>query len=107
MPQFSDRNRGNLELLVPLRGQPPIEVEGSPFASNNDVGVQNYRHLSSGALRIFRPSCKSRYQAFAFSVDSLTLRNPSANSLPVEVLLSWGTIRATGVPFLSSTNVIF
>src|ERR1700693_1050763 len=100
MPQLSDRNRRNLELLVLLGSQPTTEVEGSPFASNYDVGVQNYCHLSSGALRIFRPFCRSLYQAFAFSVDNLTLRNASASSLPVHVLLSFGTRRATAVPFL-------
>src|SRR5271166_4313611 len=107
VPQFSNGDCGNLELLIWLRGHPSSEVEGFSFVPNNDVGIEDYRHRSTGGFNILRARCRSFRHAFAFSGDNSISRRASANSRPVQRFSSVGTSRATGEPFLSRTKVIF
>src|ERR1700746_667899 len=107
MPQLGDSDCGDLELLVGTGRHPFLEVERSPLAPNDDVGVKNYRHLSAGALRILRAARRSRCQALASLSGRSTLARASAKARPTQTFPLSGTRRANGSPFLNSTNVTF
>ncbi len=74
-----------------------------PFVeSDDDIQIQNYRHLLAGAFRIFRASHKSRCHARAsFSGKSVSAR-AAANSLPVQSFARFGVGQTAG-----STLLIF
>src|SRR5271157_458951 len=107
VPEFGHRDGGNLKLLTRTGRHPLLEVEGALLTLNDDVRIQNYRHLSAGSLRVLRAACKSRCHALAsFSGKSVSAR-ASAKSRPTQTFSSPGVRRATGSPFLRSTNVTF
>ena len=54
MPQFGHGNGRHFKGLVRPGGYPSAEIKGSFFATNDDIGIQNYCHLSAGDLRVLR-----------------------------------------------------
>ena len=106
-PQFGHPDGGYFKLLSWLGGQPTFEIKCFFLAANDDIRIQNYRHLSAGALRFLRTVCKSRRQATASSLASPILANAVAKSRPVQTFSLSGGSRATGEPFLSRTKVVF
>src|SRR5581483_6601954 len=107
MPQFGHGNGGDFKFIARPGGRPPLEIKRAFLASNDDIGIQNYRHLSAGALRVLRAACSSRCQTAASASDSSALASAPARSRPVQTFSLSGTNRATGEPFLSSTKVTF
>lgn len=107
MPQFRYGDGANFQILAGLRIQPCDEVEVAFLAFDDYIGIENYRRLSLGGFKALRAAIRSRCQALASLSDRSTFLNASANSRPVQLFFCSGTRRATGVPFLSSTNVIF
>jgi len=58
-----------------MGGDPAIQVKSAFLAPNDDVRVQDYRHLSAGALRLLRAASKSPCHALAsFSGKSVLAR---------------------------------
>src|ERR1700722_11090769 len=106
MPQFRDGDGGNFQIRG-LRIQPCDEVEAAFLAFDDYIGIENYRHLSLGGFTALRAAFRSRCQALASLSDRSTFLKASANSGPVQLFFCSGTSRATGVPFLRSTNVTF
>src|SRR5215470_3078375 len=107
MPELCDGYRRDLKLVSWSGCYPVLEVKTTPLASNDDVSVENYRHLSAGVLRTLRAASRSRYHAFASFSGKSTLARTSANSRPTQTLSLSGTRRAYGSPFFKSTNVTF
>src|SRR5450631_546285 len=107
MPQFRYGDSGNFQILAGLRIQPRDEVEVAFLAFDDYIGIENYRRLSLGGFKALRAANRSRCQALASLSDRSTFLNAFANSGPGQLFFCSGTRRATGEPFLSSTNVIF
>src|SRR5713226_6193211 len=105
MPQFGDCDCCYRELFVWMRRDPALEVEGSLLSPNDHIGVDDYRHLSAGALSFLRAACRSRCQARASASGNSTVANASARSRPVQTFPPSGTRRATGEPFFRRTKV--
>src|SRR5215510_10970935 len=94
MPELGDGYRRDFKLLSCSGCYPVLEVKRTPLASNDDVGVENYRHLSAGVLRVLRAALRSRCHAFASFSGKSTLARASANSRPTQTLSLSGTRRA-------------
>jgi hypothetical protein len=106
--QLSHGYRGNFESVVRERGHPGLDVKGALFSPDDDVRIQNYCHLSTGALRAFRAADKSRRHDLASPSSNSVPAKASARSRPAQTFSSFsGTSRATGEPFLSRTKVTF
>src|SRR5436190_15338611 len=103
VPKFGHRNGCNFKLLLRLRGKPPLQIELAFFAADDEVRIDNYCHLSEGALRAFRAVWRSRRHALASSIVSSIPARASARSRPKQTFSVAGTRRATGEPFLSRT----
>src|SRR6266436_4596690 len=106
-PQLGNGDRGNLKPVVGTGSHPLLEVEGALFAPNDDVSIENYRHLLGGALSLLRAVRKSRRQVLASFPGKPVLESASAKSRPAHTFSSSGTRRANGSPFFRSTNVTF
>src|SRR5580765_5798092 len=65
MPEFGNRYRSNLELVMGTGRNPPLQVEGAFLSPDYQVRVQNYRHELAGALRTLRAVLRSRCHARA------------------------------------------
>src|ERR1700722_513581 len=107
MPKLGYGNRRNLEQIIRPRRHPCGEIKKTLLPSDDDVGVENYRHLSAGGVRDLRAEWTSRRQALACSFDNAASDNTWASSRPMQTFSRSGTKRATGEPFLSSTKVTF
>ena len=107
VPKFGNSDGSYFQFLVCQRCRPSFEVEGSPLAPDDHIGVQDYCHRSTGALSILRAAIRSRRQAFASSFGNSILAKAAARSRPVQIFSASGTRRATGAPFFSKTKVTF
>src|SRR5277367_975667 len=107
MPKFGHGDRGNFECIVRPGRYPILKIEYTLFAGNDDIGIEHQRHLSAGALMLLRAAARSLRQDFASSSDKRVEVKASANSRPRQTFSRPGTSCATGVPLLSSTNVVF
>src|ERR1051326_3621987 len=107
MPEFGYTDRGNFKLIVRAGGHPRSEIKRAFLAADDDIGIQDYRHLSAGRLSAFRAAARSRCQATASSSDSSMAARAAARSRPAQTFSLSGTSRATGEPFLSKTKVTF
>ncbi|MGB8063737.1 MAG: hypothetical protein WCF26_17720 [Candidatus Sulfotelmatobacter sp.] len=95
--------------MARLQVEPRDEVEVALLAFDDYIGIENYRHLSLGGFKALRAATKSRCHALASLSDKSTFLNAFANSGPVHLFFCFcsGTMRATGVPFLSRTKLMF
>src|SRR5438309_5869134 len=84
MPELGNCDRCNLKSLIGARSRPPLEVKSTLLTPNDDVGVENYRHLLSGALRVLRAFRRSRRQALASPFGKSILAKASAKSRPTQ-----------------------
>src|SRR5262245_52266640 len=107
MPELRHRDSGNLEVFLWLFYQPLLKVEEALFATNDDIRVKDYRHLSPGLASRFLAAVSSLFHVLASSEVISNFSIASANSRPVQVPSFSGTSLATGLPFLSNTNVAF
>ena len=67
MPQLGYRNESETELFVWQGVHPGIEVKSPPFGLNDDVGIDQDCHLSTGGINILRASSSSWSQSVASS----------------------------------------
>jgi hypothetical protein len=86
MPEFGNCDRSNLKSILGTGRHPLLEVESAPFATNDNVRVEDYRHLSAGALRALRAAFRSRRHALASLPCKLILLNAPANWRPTQAL---------------------
>jgi len=107
MPQLRNCDGRNCKPVVRSRRRPCREVEGAPFPANDDIGIENYFHLSAGGLAVLRAVRRSRRQALASSGDNSVSASAPARSRPEQIFSLSGTKRANGAPFLTSTKVTF
>src|SRR5579864_1908790 len=107
VPELSNGDGRNFELVVGMGSDPLLQVEGAFLAPNDDVGVENYRHLSVGALSLLRAVCRSRRHALASFSGRAVLARLSAKSRPAQTFSLSGVRRANGSPFFKSTKVTF
>src|SRR5271169_2523911 len=97
----------DLKLIIGTGRHPVLEVESALLAANDDVSVKNYRHLSTGALRVLRAASRSRCHALASFCGRSVFARASAKSQPAQTFSISGPRRANGLPFFRSTNVTF
>ena len=111
MPQFSDRDGGDFELLsLVCESSHAARSKASLLAADNDVGIEIIAIGLLAVLTLLRAALQvamSRRTAFAFFGDRSTFAVPLPIRGPVQPFFVSGTRRATGVPFLSRTKVIF
>src|SRR5436190_3163406 len=107
VPEFRDRYRSHLKLFLRLFRQPGPQIKSTLFASNDDIGIQDYCHLSLGAKSRFRDEAMSLSHARASWAESFTFPIASARSCPLQTFWRSGMSRATAFPFFSSTKVVF
>src|ERR1700690_2579121 len=107
MPELRYRDGRNFKPIIRPRDRPRREVEDASFPANDDIGIEHYRHLSAGSLRVLRAVWRSWRHALASSFDNSVSTSISARSRPTQTFSLSGTNRAKGVPFLRSTNVTF
>src|SRR5260370_42553283 len=107
VPELSNGDGRNLKLVSGTGSHPLLQVEGALLPANDDVGVENYRHLSTGALSLLRAVCRSRRQALASLSGKAVLARALARSRPAHSFSLSGIRRANGSPFFRSTNVTF
>jgi hypothetical protein len=107
MPQLRHSDGRNCKPIVRPRRCPGCEVEDAPFPADDDVGIENYLHLSPGSLVVLRAFWRSRRQALASSGDNSVSANTAARSRPEQTFSLSGTKRANGAPFLRRTKVTF
>jgi len=107
MPQLRHSDGRYRKPIVRPRRCPGCEVEDAPFPADDDVGIENYLHLSPGSLAALRAVWRSRRQALASSGDNLVSASTAARSRPEQTFSLSGTKRANGAPFLRSTKVTF
>src|SRR5467141_871772 len=105
MPSLGNRDCSNLKSIIRTGGHPTLQVKSTLLAPNDDVRVQDYRHLSAGALRLLRAAFSSRCHALASFSGKSGLARASAKSRPTQTFSLSGIRRATGSPFFRSTNV--
>src|SRR5579863_5013151 len=65
MPQLRHRDCSDFKLLTRSRMEPVGEIETAPFTMNDDVCVENYRHLSASGFNWRRAFRRSRFQSRA------------------------------------------
>jgi len=106
VPQFRHRDGSDFKLLLRLASQPTGQIKASFLAADDDVGVEDYRHRSSGGDNAARESRRSSAQARASSVESATPVSARARSAPVQRGDSAGIKRAMGFVASSTTNVV-
>src|SRR5207245_6180155 len=102
VPEFGNRDRCNLKLIIGARSHPLFKFESTLLTPNDDVGIQHYRHLSSGALRFWRPDRRSRRHAVASLFGKLVLSRASAKSPLTQPLQVSVTRREAGLLVVSS-----
>src|SRR2546426_494937 len=107
MPELRNRDRSHLKLLIRLLCKPGPEVERTFLAVDDHIRIQDYCHLSLGAISRFREEKMSLCHSRASSGESSALSIASAKSRPLQTLLRSGMSLATAFPFFSSTNVVF
>src|ERR1700730_2404006 len=107
VPQLGNCDRSHFKSVVGTGSHPLLQVEVALLAPNDDVGVENYRHLSAGALSLLRAVCRSRRHALASLSGRAVLARASAKSRPAHSFSLSGVRRANGSPFFRSTNVTF
>jgi hypothetical protein len=105
MPQLRHSDGRDFKAIIWSRCCPGCEVEDAPFPANDDIGVENYHHLSAGSLAALRAVRRSRRQALASSGDNSVSASTSARSRPKQTFSLSGTKRANGAPFLRRTKV--
>src|SRR5713226_8362291 len=82
VPELSNGDRRNLKFFIGTGSHPLLQVESALLPANDDVGVENYRHLSAGALSLLRAVCRSRRHALASLSGRSVLARASAKSRP-------------------------
>ena len=97
VPEFGKGYRRKLELIVGARAQPRIQVEEASFSLDDDIGIDQDFHLSTGARSSFRALLRSLSQAVASSLPRWTswraAPRAAAISRPVRGLRTSGTMR--------------
>ena len=53
MPEFGHRDGRDFKFVRGARGQPVFQGKGSLLAADDDVRIEDYRHLSLGVVRDF------------------------------------------------------
>jgi len=94
-------------MIVRMDRHPTAKIKCPLLSPNDDVRIQDYRHLSIGGFNVLRAVRKSRRQAAASSGDKSISASAPAKSRPVQTFSLSGTSRATGEPFLIKMNVTF
>src|SRR5579863_317347 len=107
VPKFGHRNGRHFEMLIRTPSHPAAKVKRPFFAPDDNVGIQNYCHLSDGDFRVLRAARKSRCHAAASAAVNLVWASTSARSRPVQTFSPSGANRATGEPFLTNIKVTF
>src|ERR1035437_3648100 len=107
MPEFGDGDGGDFKSFRRLGGEPAWQIKRAFLAPDDDVRVEDYRHLSSAGLRVLRALIKSLRQPSASAGERSTCASASAKSLPVQIFSASGMRRANGLPFLTSTKLRF
>src|ERR1700676_3403144 len=107
VPELSNGDGRNLKLVTWTGSHPLLQIEGALLPTNDDVGVENYRHLSAGALSLLRAVCRSRRQPPVSVSGRAVLAKALAKSRPAHSFSLSGVRRANGSPFFRSTKVTF
>ena len=105
MPQLGDRDGGDFDFLSRVEREPSLQIERALLAADDDIRIEDYRHLSSGALRAARDCRRSSAHARASSAERLVLASARASSAPVQRDVV-GTKRATGTAASRTTKVV-
>ncbi|MSU64245.1 MAG: hypothetical protein EXS31_17955 [Pedosphaera sp.] len=106
MPQFGDDDRGEFDFLGRVEREPVAQIECALLAPDDDIRIEDYRHLSSGALKAARACRRSSAQTRASSGERSVVASARASSAPVQLGTGVGTKRATGTEASSTTNVV-
>ena len=106
MPQLGERDGGNFDFLGCVLSEPSARIESALLAPNDDIRIEDYRHLSSGALKDVRDCRRSSTHARASSGERSVVASARASSAPVQRDTAVGTSRATGVAASRTTNVV-
>src|SRR5579884_2035623 len=105
MPQLCHSDRRNLELIVRSGSQPAAEIKSALFTTDDHISVDDYCHLSLGALSLLRAARRSFAQDLPSTGGKSNPSSASARSRPVQTLS--GTKLASGAPLRSSTYCTF
>ena len=105
MPQFRNDDGSDFDLLGPVLGKPARQVERALLSPDDDIRIEDYRHLGSGALKAARDCRRSSAQARASSVERSVVARARASSAPVQRPTGAGTSRATGTAASRITTV--
>jgi len=100
IPKFGDGNGGDFKLIVP-GGQPSPQVKRAFLTPDDDVRVEDYRHLSSRDFNRLRAASRSLRHARASAFERPIPASTAASSLPAHRFSTSGTSRANGLPFFN------
>src|ERR1035438_10326095 len=107
MPKFRNGDRGNFKVLIQKTCAPILEIEPTLFRKDDNIRINDYRHLSSGGINALRALLKSVRQARDSEGVRLMCSSAFTKSRPLHTFSSTGTSRANRLPFFIKIKPAF
>lgn len=107
VPQLRKCDSGDFDFLGRVEREPAAQIERALLAADNNIRIEDYCHLSSGALKATRDCRRSSAHARASSGERSVAASARASSAPVQLSTGVGTNRATGTDASRTTKVVF